>query len=145
MSDILSKEERSALMARVRTSGTTPEMYVRRVVWHSGFRYRLNVPSLPGRPDIVFPRYKTVALVQGCFWHGHECCKGQKRPVTNRDFWNKKLDGNIARDAANRAKLLESGWKVITIWECQLHENTLTLVTHLESLRDANRRGSQQG
>lgn len=124
-------------MSRVRTSGTLPERYVRNVVWRAGFRYRLNVRKLPGTPDLVFPRYRTVALVQGCFWHGHSCRKGQKRPATNRNFWDRKLDGNVARDAANRAKLEELGWNVYVIWECSLHEDTDTLLQYLRDLRDS--------
>lgn len=144
MGDFLTKEQRSALMSRVRTSGTSPERYVRHVVWGAGFRYRLNVRKLPGAPDLVFPLYRTAVLVQGCFWHGHSCRKGQKRPATNRDFWNKKLDGNLARDAANRAKLQELGWRVFVIWECSLHKDTESLLEHLKHLRDSSAARTQQ-
>ncbi len=83
-------------------------------------------------------RYRTVVLVQGCFWHGHHCRKGQKRPGTNADFWNNKLDGNIARDAANQAKLNELGWAVFVIWECQLQNDTDELLMQLRRLRDGS-------
>ena len=135
MSDFLSKENRSSLMSRVRNRGTAAERYVRRAVWSAGFRYRLNVRKLPGAPDLVLPRYKTAVLVQGCFWHGHNCRKGQRRPVTNVDFWNRKLDANLARDQANQAKLQEQGWTVFVVWECYLREDTEGLLTKLRALR----------
>ena len=135
MSDFLTKESRSALMSRVRNRGTAAERFVRRAVWAAGFRYRLNVRKLPGAPDLVLRRYSTVVLVQGCFWHGHDCRKGQRRPATNSDFWNRKLDGNLARDAANHASLRELGWAVFVVWECRLREDTDALLSHLRSLR----------
>ena len=122
-------------MARVKNRGTAAELRVRSVLWESGFRYRLNVRRLPGIPDIVLPKYRTVALVQGCFWHGHTCRKGQKRPATNSEFWNHKLDGNLARDAANQAKLAELGWRVFVIWECELDSGTKALLVYLIKTR----------
>ena len=136
MADFLTKERRSALMSRVRNRGTAAERFVRHAVWHAGFRYRLNVRKLPGAPDIVLRRYNTAVLVQGCFWHGHDCRKGQKRPATNTEFWNKKLDGNIARDVANQAKLRDLGWHVLIVWECRLSDDTADLLAHLRGLRD---------
>ena len=135
MSDFLTKEDRSALMSRVRNRGTAAERYVRRAVWADGFRYRLNVGKLPGAPDLVLRRYQTAVLVQGCFWHGHDCRKGQRRPATNREFWERKLDGNIARDAANHAELRSLGWKVVVIWECRLRDDTATLLEYLRQMR----------
>ena len=105
MSDFLTRESRSALMSRVRNRGTAAERYVRRAVWTAGFRYRLNVRKLPGPPDLALRRYRTAVLVQGCYWHGQDCRKETRRPVSNQESWNRKLDGNIARDAANQAKL----------------------------------------
>ena len=139
MSDFLTKEDRSTLMSRVRNRGTTAELFVRREVWVAGFRYRLNVRKLPGSPDLVLPRYHTVVMVQGCFWHGHSCRKGQKRPASNQEFWNRKLDGNMARDIANQTKLRELGWTVFVIWECLLNEGTDALLTHLGHLRSSTR------
>ena len=136
MADFLTKEHRSALMSRIRNRGTAAERFVRHAVWHAGFRYRLNVRKLPGAPDLVLRRYRTAVLVQGCFWHGHTCRKGQKRPATNTEFWNKKLDGNIARDDANQAKLKELDWTVFVIWECRLEADTSNLLTHLRRRRD---------
>lgn len=122
-------------MSRVKNRGTAPETYVRQAVWHAGFRYRLNVRRLPGIPDLVLKRYSTVVLVQGCFWHGHDCRKGVKRPTTNQAFWNRKLDGNVARDTTNRLKLKEQGWSVFIVWECRLKEDTIELLSHLNELR----------
>ena len=137
MTDFLTQESRSALMSRVRNRGTAAELYVRSSVWHAGFRYRLNVRALPGTPDLVLPCYHTVVLVQGCFWHSHNCRKGQRRPTSNAAFWNRKLDGNLARDAANQSKLRELGWTVFVIWECLLEEDTDALLSHLRRLRNA--------
>ena len=135
MGDFLPKERRSALMSRVRNRGTVAELHIRKAVWNAGFRYRLNVRSLPGTPDLVLRRYRTAVLVHGCFWHGHSCRKGQRRPASNREFWNRKLDGNVARDAVNQAKLTALGWTVILIWECLLREGTDALLNHLRDLR----------
>lgn len=136
MADTLSKGERSSLMARVKSRDTTPERYVRRALWNAGFRYRLNVRKLPGTPDIALAKYRTVALVQGCFWHSHDCRRGHNRPSTNVEYWNRKLDRNAARDRSNQAKLAELGWFVFTIWECELQEGTERLLAHLHSLRE---------
>ena len=125
MSDFLTKEDRSRLMSRVKNRGTSAEMYVRRATWTAGFRYRLNVRGLPGSPDLVFPRYRTAVLVQGCFWHGHTCRKGRKRPSSN----------HLARDTANLAKLKELDWTVFVVWECSLREGTACLLEHLRVLR----------
>lgn len=138
MTDFLSKENRSALMSRVKTRGTSAELYVRRAIWADGFRYRLNVRKLPGTPDLVLSRYRTAVLVQGCFWHGHDCRKGQRRPATNREFWNNKLNGNIARDAANQAGLKSLGWNVFVVWECRLKDDTVALLECLRQMRRKN-------
>ena len=135
MGDLLTKESRSALMSRVKNRDTSAELYVRRAVWDAGFRYRLNVRELPGTPDLVFRRYDTAVLVQGCFWHCHNCRKGRRRPTSNQEFWNRKLDGNVARDTANQARLRKLGWTVSLIWECLLYEGTNALLAHLTDLR----------
>lgn len=135
MSDFLSGRERSELMSRVRSRGTLSELFVRKMIWKAGFRYRLNYRKLPGTPDIVLPRYQITVFVQGCFWHGHSCKKGQRRPSSNQDFWNEKLDKNMERDSAAHARLREMGWTVVEIWECQLHEGTDTLLRQLQRLR----------
>lgn len=138
MGDFLTRKARSVLMSRVKGRDTSPERYVRQAVWAAGFRYRLHAGELPGTPDLVFPRYRTVVFVQGCFWHGHSCRKGQRRPATNREFWNQKLDDNVARDSANQERLRELGWHVFLIWECSLEQETTALLAHLVTLRTAS-------
>ncbi len=111
---------RSEVMARVRSTGSRPEMAVRRLVHASGYRYRLHGKRLPGRPDLVFgPRHKVI-FVHGCFWHGHDCKLGNRRPKTRTEFWNPKIDRNIQRDAETIRVLSEAGWASLVIWECQV-------------------------
>ena len=105
-------------MSRIRGRDTKPELVVRRWLWHQGYRYRLYVKSLPGRPDIVMRKWRTAIFVNGCFWHGHECQR--QRPATNAQFWQDKITRNRQRDARNLAELHAAGWNVIVIWECQL-------------------------
>ena len=105
-------------MSRIRGRDTKPELVVRHWLWHQGYRYRLYVKTLPGRPDIVMRKWKTVIFVNGCFWHGHDCQK--HRPSTNSEFWQEKITRNRQRDARNQTLLQASGWNVIVIWECQL-------------------------
>jgi DNA mismatch endonuclease (patch repair protein) len=119
MVDVLSKTERSERMRSIRSEDTKPEIRVRKVLQASGFRYRLHDHRLPGKPDIVLPRWKTVVLVHGCFWHGHRC-KGSRVPSSNVDYWVRKIAGNKARDATNIATLESLGWRVYVLWECEL-------------------------
>lgn len=121
MVDIFTTEKRSHIMRQIHATDTTPELRVRRSLFQQGFRYRLHKNGLPGRPDIVLPRYKTVVFIHGCFWHGHVCKigSGARRPKTNANYWNTKIEKNIARDELNKAKLLQSGWEVIIIRECE--------------------------
>ena len=112
-------EQRRRCMSRIRGRDTKPELVVRRWLWRQGYRYRLYVKSLPGRPDIVMRKWRTVILVNGCFWHGHECQR--HRPATNAQFWQDKIARNRERDARNQALLQAAGWHVIVIWECQLN------------------------
>lgn len=109
-------------MSRIRGQDTKPEMLVRRFLHGGGFRFRLHARDLPGRPDIVLPKYRTVVFVEGCFWHGHSCQKG-RIPGTNPDFWHAKIATNQARDRRNHRLLKEKGWRVLRIWECQLAKN----------------------
>jgi DNA mismatch endonuclease (patch repair protein) len=120
--DHLTPNERSRLMARVHASNTTPELAVRSMVHHMGFRFRLNVPQLPGRPDLVFPSLRKIVFIHGCFWHGHTCRAGQNRPASNKDYWTAKLERNMSRDRLNVRRLRQAGWSVMTIWECQLRD-----------------------
>ena len=118
--DNRSKEERSKNMSHIPSKNTKPEETVRKYLFSKGFRYRKNVSKLPGKPDIVLPKYKTVVFVNGCFWHGHQDCKWFVRPKTNTEFWNAKFQYNIDRDQRNYKKLEEMGWRVLLIWECEI-------------------------
>ena len=111
---------RSEMMARIPSKNTRPELLVRHFLWASGFRYRLHGKQLPGKPDIVLSRYKTVIFVHGCFWHGHANCKQFKLPATRRAFWEAKITANQTRDAATVDKLQSLGWNVIILWECEI-------------------------
>lgn len=123
MPDVLTPEQRRHNMARVRSRDTKPELMVRRELHHGGFRYRLHVTGLPGTPDIVLPRHRTVVFVHGCFWHGHNCSAG-RLPATHTDFWENKIRSNCARDATAKAALVASGWRVFTVWGCALRGRT---------------------
>ena len=116
----MTPEQRHKNMAAIRSSGTKPELIVRKYLWQHGFRYRLNNPRLPGHPDIVLRKYRTCVFVNGCFWHGHEACKGFRMPRTNTEFWEKKIRRNKERDKEEQQKLAQMGWHCITVWECQL-------------------------
>ena len=116
--DIWDKKKRSAVMAKIRSKDTKPERIVRRYLFSRGYRYRKNVKGLPGTPDIVMRKYGIVIFIHGCFWHGHEA--DSHVPRTHTDFWRKKIERNRQRDARNKAELKRMGWRVMTIWECQL-------------------------
>jgi DNA mismatch endonuclease (patch repair protein) len=120
-------------MSQVRGKDTTPEIYIRKQLWAAGFRYRLHT-SLPGKPDIVLPKYKTVIFVNGCFWHGHEGCAKSKLPETRKEFWRDKIAANIDRDKRNITELKKGGWRIAIVWECSLKNQSKKLVT-IESLK----------
>lgn len=119
MADNHTPEIRSKNMSRIRSTNTKPEEITRKFLFSKGLRYRKNVKSLPGCPDIVLPKYKTVVFVNGCFWHKHDCGRFVW-PSSNEDYWHKKIYGNIERDKKNYEKLRQDGWKVLIIWECEL-------------------------
>lgn len=123
MADIKTKAERSYNMSRIKGKNTKPEEIVRKYLFSKGFRYRKNDKRLPGSPDIVLPKYKTVIFVNGCFWHGHTGCKYFVWPESNAEFWKNKIEANISRDKLKQQQLIECGWKVIVVWECQLKKN----------------------
>lgn len=123
--DHLSPDERSKLMSRIRGTNTTPEKKLRSLLHKAGFRFRLHVKNLPGKPDIVLPKYKTVIFVHGCFWHSHTCNKGTTRPKTRAEFWEKKITSNIERDRRNYDELRNLGWEVIIVWECELKKSSV--------------------
>lgn len=120
MTDVMTKEQRSHCMAAIKGKDTKPEMIVRRYLFSRGLRFRVQVRKLPGNPDIVLPKYKTVIFVNGCFWHGHEGCKYFRLPKSNIEFWKEKIDRNIARDIRNDGELKALGWHVIRVWECDI-------------------------
>lgn len=107
-------------MSRIKGKDTKPEMLVRKFLHANGFRYRLHVKDLPGKPDIVLPKYKTVIFVHGCFWHGHEGCKYSALPQTRTEWWQRKIDSNILNDNKAAEALTKAGWKIITVWTCDL-------------------------
>jgi DNA mismatch endonuclease (patch repair protein) len=122
MADRLTPQERSRNMSRVKGRDTKPELLVRSIVHRLGYRFRLHGKRLPGSPDVVLPRHRKVIFVHGCFWHGHAGCRRAARPSTNREFWDRKIDGNIARDASNLEALRQAGWKVLVIWQCAMKD-----------------------
>lgn len=122
MADTFTKEQRSKIMSRVKSTNTKPEILVRQLLHRMGHRFRLHRKDLPGKPDIVLPRHHKVIFVHGCFWHGHEGCPRAARPTTNVDFWNAKIDRNIERDGQNRRELEAEGWESLVIWQCQTRD-----------------------
>lgn len=120
--DIFTPEKRSEIMSRIRSKDTAPEMTVRRLVHAMGYRYRLHRKDLPGKPDLTFPKLKAVIFVHGCFWHGHEGCRKSVVPKSNISFWEAKIKYNRSRDAQNVQKLVDSGWRILTIWECETRD-----------------------
>ena len=132
MADTHSKEVRSRNMSHIRSTNSKPEETVRKILFSHGFRYRKNVKTLPGKPDIVLPKYKTVIFVNGCFWHKHTCPRFVW-PSTNTDYWIPKIQRNVERDISNHAELASLGWKVIVVWECELKKKCLDdTITRLE-------------
>jgi DNA mismatch endonuclease (patch repair protein) len=120
--DVYGPEKRSAVMRQVKGRDTRPELAVRRLIWRLGGRYRLNRADLPGKPDIVLAGRRLVVFVHGCFWHGHDCARGARVPKANRDYWVAKIGRNRMRDAAARERLTALGWRVETVWECELRD-----------------------
>lgn len=120
--DVHNPEQRSRNMAAIRDKNTLPEIRVRSLLHALGYRYRLHRKDLPGRPDIVLPKYRTVIFVHGCFWHCHDCRWGSVIPTTRPEFWAAKRGGNVERDAKHEAALESAGWKVLTIWECETRD-----------------------
>src|ERR1700754_3903516 len=122
MTDVFDKAQRSAVMRQVKGRDTTPEMIVRRALTRLGARYRLHRKDLPGSPDVAMPGRRLAIFVHGCFWHGHDCPRGARTPKQNRDYWTAKIARNRARDTANAAALAAMGWRVATLWECELKD-----------------------
>lgn len=138
MTDRLSPTHRSWNMSRIRGKDTAPELRLRSLLHRSGFRFRLHDRSLPGKPDLVLPKYRTAIFVHGCFWHRHPGCAGATTPSTRRDFWLEKLEGNVSRDERNRLALEAAGWNVIVVWECELKSDTAAVLKRISGqLRSA--------
>jgi DNA mismatch endonuclease (patch repair protein) len=117
MADVVDRKTRSRMMSGIRGKNTKPELVIRRGLFQRGLRYRLHVSNLPGKPDLVFPKYRAVVFVHGCFWHGHDC-KLFKWPASNVDFWRNKIEKNMERDNNSIEALQKAGWRVLVIWEC---------------------------
>lgn len=135
MSDMIDKAARSALMAKVRTKNTQPELLVRKIAFSMGYRYRLHQKELPGTPDLVFPGRRKVIFVHGCFWHAHSCRRG-RAPSSNTEYWLPKLARNVTRDKKVRSELVRQGWKVLVIWECQL-KKPATIARRIQKFLDS--------
>ena len=138
MADVHSPETRSFNMSQIKGKNTKPEELVRRYLFSHGFRYRKNVSTLPGKPDIVLPKYRTCIFVNGCFWHKHEGCRYFVWPKNNAEFWKKKITGNVERDLRQQNELRLLGWNVVVIWECELKKDRFneTMASVTDNLRN---------
>jgi len=120
MSDIYSRTKRSQIMSKISGKNTKPEIIIRKLVHSLGYRFRLYKKDLPGKPDIVFPKYKKVIFVNGCFWHGHKNCLRSKLPSTNKKFWKEKIEGNKKKDRSNYLRFKKLGWDYLVVWQCKI-------------------------
>jgi DNA mismatch endonuclease (patch repair protein) len=129
--DIWNKEKRSKVMANIRSTNTKPEKILRSLLHRQGFRFRIHIKDLPGKPDIVFKKLKVAIFVHGCFWHFHKDCGEGRVPSSNSQFWKEKLQKNIERDVKHKAALEALGWHVITIWECEIEKQALEVLNKI--------------
>ncbi|MCZ8186205.1 MAG: very short patch repair endonuclease [Beijerinckiaceae bacterium] len=127
MNDIVDRETRSRMMAGIKGKNTGPELMLRRLLHQAGFRYRIHPKNLPGKPDIVLPRYRAAVFVHGCFWHRHPGCRYSTVPSSNTEFWNAKFAANVTRDAKKERALIAAGWRVAVVWECELKRDAVGL------------------
>jgi DNA mismatch endonuclease, patch repair protein len=139
MPDNMSVAQRSWTMSQIRSKNTQPERMVRSFLHAMGFRFRLHKRSLPGAPDIVLARFRTAIFVHGCFWHAHRNCRYATRPRSNRSYWRQKLAGNATRDEQNRKKLIAAGWRVITVWECEMKHSSRNIQERLLRILEKSR------
>jgi len=144
VTDVYSREKRSAVMRRVKGKDTSPELTVRKALTALGARYRLHRKDLPGKPDVVLPGRRLAIFVHGCFWHGHDCARGARVPKQNRDYWLGKVARNRARDAKSHEALTALGWRVETIWECDLKDEAV-LNTRMEALLSSPPSAAKRG
>ena len=135
--DTVSKEQRHLNMSHIKGKNTSLELKVRKRLYHDGYRYRVNVSNLPGKPDIVLSKYNTVIFINGCFWHRHNC-KLATTPKTRTEYWNKKFERNIQNDLINHEKLRNLGWHVIVLWECEINESFDPLIESVENELNQN-------
>lgn len=133
MGDSLNRERRSWNMSRIRAKDTKIEVMVRRYLFSQGFRFRKNVAHMPGKPDIVLPKYRTIIFIHGCYWHRHQGCKNCTTPKTNGEFWQKKFENNVQNDLRNQQSLEAAGWKVHILWECEIKGNFECMMANLVS------------
>lgn len=132
MTDVFTKEKRSRIMSKIKKTDSKPERIVREYLFKKGLRFRKNVRTLPGCPDIVLKKYSAIVFVNGCFWHGHKNCKLNKPPKSNTNYWGPKIRGNSERDKKNKKLLRKLKWRVLTVWECQLiNENRDNILNHI--------------
>lgn len=131
MVDKLTHEKRSWNMSRIRGKDTEIEIKVRKYLFSQGFRFRKNVADMPGKPDIVLPKYRTVIFIHGCYWHRHAGCKNRTTPSTNREFWLEKFEKNVQNDIKHQQELEAAGWKVLTLWECEIENDFEHLMDNL--------------
>lgn len=136
--DIVSKEVRSRMMSNIRGSNTIPEMKVRKLLHRHGFRFRLHPRELPGRPDVVLPRYRLCIFIHGCFWHRHPGCRYATTPSSREEFWCSKFEQNVKRDTKKRNELLDLGWRVFELWECGIRKQEVEMNWLLEAVQDLN-------
>ena len=138
MADTITRERRSWNMSRIKGRDTGPELRLRSLLHRAGFRFRLHAKELPGKPDIVLPKYRAAIFVHGCFWHRHEGCRNATMPSTRTEFWKSKFDTNVGRDERNQAALKAAGWTVFTVWECELKSDAPGVVEKLSyDIREA--------
>lgn len=133
MVDIWSKAKRSEVMSKIRSKNTKPELLLRKALHALGYRYRIHNKLLPGKPDIVFTKYKTAIFVHGCFWHYHSECPEGRIPDTNSKFWQEKLSKNVERDLKHRQALINQGWKVIVVWECEVEKQLEEVLSKIKA------------
>jgi len=139
MADIVDKATRSRIMAAIRSKDTKPELALRKALHVRGFRYRLHGKGLPGKPDLVFPKYRAVCFMHGCFWHQHPGCKEGTKPKSRTEYWEVKFAATAARDQRSRASLLEAGWRVAIVWECSLRgKRLMATVSEIEEWLTSN-------